>query len=120
MMKQVMCIVSSVRYKKGIGSSMIFDAKQIVIMTERQVSGSMMKIDEAIVLLKIKKECVNRNNKPFGMNCDRQCEKCDLLQNTDDLIDMYNNVIEWLEELKALRELKRKIDINSKHRLYRI
>ena len=50
MMKQVMCIVSSVRYKKGIGSSMIFDAKQIVIMTERQVSGSMMKIDEAIAL----------------------------------------------------------------------
>lgn len=64
-----------------------------------------MTIDEAIALVKIERECVNRNNQPFGMNCNRECGKCDLLQNTDNLIEMYTNVAEWLEELKSYRTL---------------
>ena len=91
MMKQVMCIVSSVRYKKGIGSSMIFDAKQIVIMTERQVSGSMMKIDEAIAKYK---EITNTDaNCPA--HCNISCDKC--IQESEQLT-------EWLEELKDYRD----------------
>lgn len=64
-----------------------------------------MTIDEAKQLLVIERECINRNNQPFGKNCDRNCGKCDLVQNTDKLIEMYDNVAEWLEELKAMRSL---------------
>lgn len=53
----------------------------------------------AIELLKIERECVNRNNQPFGMNCNRECGKCDLLQNTDELIEMYNFVIDTMDYL---------------------
>ena len=66
-----------------------------------------MDYQEVIALIKIERECVNRNNQPFGMNCDRECGKCDLLQNTDDLIEMYNDILEWLEELKELRSMVR-------------
>ena len=41
----------------------------------------------AIELLKIERECVNRNNQPFGKNCDRHCSKCDLVQNTEDFAE---------------------------------
>ena len=66
-----------------------------------------MDYQEVIALIKIERECVNRNNQPFGMNCDRECGKCDLLQNADDLIEMYNDILEWLEELKELRSTVR-------------
>lgn len=64
-----------------------------------------MDYQEVIELIKIERECVNRNNQPFGMNCDRECGKCDLLQNADDLIEMYNDILEWLEELKEYRAI---------------
>lgn len=51
----------------------------------------------AIELLKIERECVNRNNQPFGMNCSRECSKCDLVQNTDELLEMYDFVIDAME-----------------------
>lgn len=44
-------------------------------------------------------------------HCMRPCEEC---------VQECKQVLEWLEELKVLRELKSKIDINSQHRLYRI
>lgn len=50
----------------------------------------------AIKLLEIERECVNRNNQPFGYNCNRECGKCDLLQNTEELIEMYDFVIREL------------------------
>ena len=59
-----------------------------------------MTIDEAIALVKIERECVIRAD-----NCDRKCEKCDLLQDSSNLIDMYEQLAEWLEELKAYREI---------------
>ncbi len=52
----------------------------------------------ALELLKIERECINRNNQPFGQNCDRKCSKCDLVQNTDELIEMYDFVIEQMKE----------------------
>ena len=54
--------------------------------------------DKAIELLKIERECVNRNNQPFGKNCDRNCGKCDLVQNTEELLEMYDYVIEAMEK----------------------
>lgn len=58
-----------------------------------------MTIDEAIALVKLERECVIRAD-----NCDRKCEKCDLLQDSSNLIDMYDQLAEWLEELKAIKE----------------
>ena len=58
-----------------------------------------MTIDEAIALVKIERECVIRANV-----CDRKCEKCDLLQDSTELIDMYKQIAEWLEELKEMRK----------------
>lgn len=56
-----------------------------------------MKFERMIELLEIEKECVNRNNQPFGKNCDRQCSKCDLVQNTDELLEMYDMAITLLK-----------------------
>ena len=60
-----------------------------------------MTIDEAIALVKIERECVIRADV-----CDRKCEKCDLLQDSIDLTDMYEQLAEWLEELKFIRQWK--------------
>ena len=56
-------------------------------------------IDEAIALVKIERECVIRADV-----CDRKCEKCDLLQDSTELTDMYEQLAEWLEELKDYRD----------------
>lgn len=67
-----------------------------------------MKIDEAKRLLLIERECVKRND---GINCNRQCEKCDLVQDADKIIEMYNNVADWLEEYKAHKEICNATDV---------
>lgn len=59
-----------------------------------------MAIDEAIELLKIERVCVRRADV-----CDRECGKCSLVQDTDELLEMYDSVCDWLEELKAMRNL---------------
>ena len=57
-----------------------------------------MSIDEAIALLKIEKECINRAD-----DCNRKCNECDLVQDTHKLLDLYEQLAEWLKELKTLR-----------------
>ena len=42
--------------------------------------------------------------------CDRECEKCSLVQDTDELLEMYDSVCDWLEELKSLREYKERME----------
>ena len=39
-------------------------------------------------LLKIERECVSR-----GDTCDRNCASCDLVQDTNELLEMYDKVI---------------------------
>ena len=68
-----------------------------------------MDIKKAIKLLKIERRCVLQasglieareggyKNDPHG-GCDRDCEHCGLVQETKDLIDMYDYVIEKLVE----------------------
>lgn len=58
-----------------------------------------MTIEEAIALVKIERECVIRSDV-----CDRKCEKCDLLKDSTELTDMYEQLAEWLEELKAIKD----------------
>ena len=59
-----------------------------------------MTIDEAIALVKIERECVIRADA-----CDRKCEKCDLLQDSTELTDMYEQLVEWLEDYKRIKML---------------
>lgn len=61
-----------------------------------------MTIDEAIELLLIERECVYRNE--HHTLCDRNCEKCDLVQDANKIIEMYSNVIQWLEKFKELKQ----------------
>lgn len=55
-----------------------------------------MNIDRAIELMRVERECVIRNDK--GVNCDRDCSSCDLLQKTSDIIEAYGIAIEKMEE----------------------
>ena len=59
-----------------------------------------MTIDEAIALVKIERECIIRADV-----CDRKCEKCDLVQDSGKLIDMYEQLAEWLEDYKRIKML---------------
>lgn len=45
-----------------------------------------MELTRAIELLEIERECVMRD-------CNRDCANCDLVQDRDELVTMYNTVI---------------------------
>lgn len=76
--------------------------EEINEIKEQLKGAGEMTLDEAKKLLSIERECIDRNNE-FHILCDRDCAKCDLVQETPTLLDMYDHVIEWLEELKKLR-----------------
>jgi hypothetical protein len=46
---------------------------------------------EVIKYLKIERECISRD-------CDRNCGKCDLVQEQETLLDAYNSAIALLED----------------------
>lgn len=52
--------------------------------------------DRALELLKIERECVLRNEN----GCDRNCANCDLVQDTDELLEMYEFVLKILNDDK--------------------
>lgn len=54
-------------------------------------------------LLNIERECVNRNKRGI---CDRNCSKCDLVQDTNKLIDMYDEVIKEMNIRRIISELE--------------
>lgn len=56
-------------------------------------------IDECIRLLSIERQCVERADK-----CDRDCANCELVQDTDELLSMYENVIALLTEIKKCKD----------------
>ena len=60
-----------------------------------------MKIDRALELLKIERECVTRQSpcNEKSKLCDRNCGECDLAQNDLELIEMYDFVISMIETL---------------------
>ena len=49
--------------------------------------------NEVVKILKTERECVNRNN---GVNCDRQCNKCDLVLPADKIITAYDIAIKLI------------------------
>jgi len=50
--------------------------------------------EQAIKVLLDEWKCIDRND---GINCDRQCEKCDLVMDSAILKDAYNMAIQALE-----------------------
>lgn len=60
-----------------------------------------MKIDRALELLKIERECVTRQSpcNEKSKLCDRNCGECDIAQNDLELIEMYDFVISMIETL---------------------
>ena len=54
-----------------------------------------MTLDRMIELLKVERECVQRNSQSI---CDRNCEKCDIVQDDKELQDMYSEVISLLSK----------------------
>ena len=54
--------------------------------------------NEAKAFLEIEKQCINRN-------CDRNCEKCDIVQKVEDLNSAYGTAIKALEEVQQYREI---------------
>lgn len=52
--------------------------------------------DRAFELLKIEHECVVRNEN----GCNRDCANCDLVQDTDELLEMYEFVLKIMNDTK--------------------
>lgn len=65
-----------------------------------------MSIDEAIKLLEIEKMCVKHADV-----CNRECDECALVQNTDKLLEMYTSVCELLKQLKEYQQLEERTDL---------
>lgn len=59
----------------------------------------MMTNEEIIKILRIERECVSRADE-----CDRQCNRCELVQNTDKLLEVYENAIYKLEMLSEFEK----------------
>lgn len=57
-----------------------------------------MTIDRALQLLQIERECVRRQS---GRGCDRDCQTCDIVQATEELIAMYDYVMQTLGYIKS-------------------
>jgi hypothetical protein len=57
----------------------------------------MLDIKEVIKGLQIERECVSRN-------CDRDCGKCDLVQERDWLLNVYDDAITLLKEQTPRKE----------------
>ena len=60
-----------------------------------------MNIDEEIKLLNIERNCVRHADV-----CNRECDKCELVQDTDELLEMYDDVVKNLEKLKEYETLE--------------
>lgn len=53
-----------------------------------------MKIDELLNVIRTERECIARQQ------CDRDCGKCDLVMDAEEILQAYNEIIEILECLK--------------------
>lgn len=57
-----------------------------------------MTVNEAVKYMQIEKECINRD-------CDRNCAKCDIVQEVDDLNSAYDAAIKALEEVQQYQAI---------------
>lgn len=59
-------------------------------------------IEKVIKGLQIERECVSRN-------CNRDCGRCDLVQDRDWLLSVYDDALELLKEQEAVPVIQREI-----------
>lgn len=50
-----------------------------------------MEITNVIKIIETERECISRQQ------CDRQCQNCDLVMNSKDILDAYDYILELLE-----------------------
>lgn len=55
-----------------------------------------MTVHKVLELLRIELECIKRNN---GSSCDRNCSQCDLVQDSQELIDCYETAIQIIGDI---------------------
>lgn len=60
-----------------------------------------MTIEEAKKLLIVERNCVRR-----AEVCNRECNTCELVQDTDKLLEMYDETVKRLEKLKEYEDLE--------------
>lgn len=54
-------------------------------------------IDDAVDIMLVEQECVIRND---NGNCDRQCQNCDLLRDTEKILHAYTMALASLKMIK--------------------
>lgn len=68
------------------------------MMTVAKNGREKMTVNEAVKYMQIEKECINRD-------CDRNCAKCDIVQEVDDLNSAYDAAIKALEEVQQYQAI---------------
>lgn len=68
--------------------------------------------NEAVKYMQIEKECINRD-------CDRNCAKCDIVQEVDDLNSAYDAAIKALEEVQQYQSIGTHEECKVAMQLYR-
>ena len=68
------------------------------MMTVVKNGREKMTENEAVKYIQIEKECINRD-------CDRNCAKCDIVQEVDDLNSAYDAAIKALEEVQQYQAI---------------
>lgn len=64
-----------------------------------------MQIDKILQVMQNEKECVIRNSK---QQCNRECNKCDLVLEDKEIIEAYTYAIHIIESIEKLRKHLRK------------
>lgn len=68
--------------------------------------------NEAVKYMQIEKECINRD-------CDRNCAKCDIVQEVDDLNSAYDAAIKALEEVQQYQAIGTHEEYQTAMELYK-
>ena len=68
--------------------------------------------NEAVKYMQIEKECINRD-------CDRNCAKCDIVQEVDDLNSAYDAAIKALEEVQQYQAIGTHEECQTAMELYK-
>ena len=63
-----------------------------------------MEMSEAVKLMQIEKKCIIRQI-PASPTCDRRCEACDLVQDTDTLLEAYDCAIDAMKFTQKMCEI---------------
>ena len=75
-----------------------------------------MSTKELITIIKNEKQCVQRAAGIFGKPCNRDCENCDLIMDSTDIIEAYNQILTMLQEKYWNDDLEGQLNDQSRER----